>query len=996
MNTLFIKLKFILFLLVLLAFTRLYAQPTFPPTADELCSNCVPEGYSKADPSYQPAVSSPTYWGQIQGTWTNNLGQPTPLPDPPSEYSHNLGNITHHFVSLYSQNNVQGDIQEAISTTVSGFKQGQSYTFVYAVLSSRLSSSTFGKSAKVTISTPGQPSVLVGEQETVFGFQPTPYNTWITRTFTFTAMASTLVFKLSAGQMDQGQIGYVNFDINNYPFPCASTVTGDVPISQTDVDILCPSTGFNLNTLVNVPPAGIENKWFTTSGMLPGTEVAAADQSNVQKGTYYVFQYNPVYECYNRQVSKSAVKVGDNPQVKLTTTVATNACPETKVTLGSYVVSPLPTGHVVRWFDNADHSGPQLDPLIAGSQSGTYYPFLYNTTSQCYSTITATNSLSVIINTPCCKAGNEQVKLTSNSVVLSCGQTANLNNLIASNNNFQPGTSVEWFTTSYHDVNTKVADPTAVIVGTYYAFVYDPAANCYNAAISTAQVIVSGINATQVQLDTDTLVNACPSQTVNLYSAYSGSAPSGYEVVFYSTPNHANGTLVLANVSTMGTYYAFLFNSTTGCFNTDNSTATVEVIIVDCTPCAATGSKQVTLTNNALANNCPHSLTVNLNSVIGGIIPGGLEVVWYNNAYRFGSKVANPFAVGVSGTYYAFLHDINGDCYNTGWSTSSVVVTITSPCPKICNAPSTQVPLTGSGASNVCPSDGVDINTLIVSGPPANTIHQWFTDPNHTPGNLVANPNHVPAGTYYLFLYDAANDCYNTDNSTAKVIVTINECKVFVNLRVKLQGAIDANSADMHTNLHQSGLLPLTDPYGMGGTRPNSAFPLLVDWIKVEIRSAADPSVLLDENVGLLEPDGHVQGLNGSAQLGFKPQLQPIHIVVRHRNHLPIMTNVINSFATGDVIYNFTDAEGQAYNDGSAPAQMISVKGTWCMPAGDLNATDALSVEDRDLMLDAFHGGVMDQYAKEDLNMDGSVDDVDVSYLNANFYKGLYSIISKF
>lgn len=994
MNTLFIKLKFILFLLVLLALGRAYAQPAFPPTADESCSNCVPSGYSKGDPSYQPAVSSPTYWGQIQGTWTNSLGQPTPLPEPPSEYSHNLGNITHHFVSLYSQNNVQGNIQEAIATTVSGFKVGQPYTFVYAVLSSRLSSSTFGKSAKVTISTPGQPSVLVGEQETVFGLQPTPYNTWITRTFNFTALSSTLVFELSAGQMNSTQNGFVNFDIDNYPFPCASTVQGDVPVSQSKVDILCPNTSFNLNTLVNAPPPGIENKWFTTSGQFPGSEVN--DPANVQKGKYYVFQYNPIYECYNRQVSNSEVEVVDNPQVKLTASVATNVCPATNVSLGTYITPPVPSGHVVRWFNNADHSGTPLDPLIAGSQSGTYYPFLYNTTSQCYSTITATGSLSVIINAPCCKAGTEQVKLISNSYVLTCGETFNLNSYLGPNPNIPSGTVVEWFTTTYPDAGTKVADPTAVTVGTYYAMIHDPAANCYNTVNSTAQVIVSGINGTQVQLDTDTLVNACPSQTVNLFSAYSGNTPPGYQVVFYSTPNHANGTLVLANVSTMGTYYAFLFNTNTGCFNTDNSTATVEVVIVDCSICPATGTKQVTLTDNALENNCPKSFTVNLNSVIGGIVPGGLEVVWYDNAYRFGSKISNPFAVGVSGTYYAFLHDANGDCYNTGWSTSSVLVTITSPCPKICNAGSAQVPLNANGASNVCPSDGVDLNALIVSGPPANTIHQWFTDPNHTAGNLVANPNHVPAGTYYLFLYDAANDCYNTDNSTAKVTVIINECKVYTTLKVKLQGAMDGNSGEMHTNLHQSGLLPLTDPYGAGGTRPDNAFPLKVDWIKVEIRSAADPSVILDEAVGLLKPDGEIEGLNGSAYPSFAPQFEPVQIVIKHRNHLSIMSNVINSFTTGNISYNFTDALGQAYNDGSAPAQMVSVNGAWCMPAGDLNADDVLSAEDRDLMLDAFHGGVMDQYVKEDLNMDGSVDDVDISYFNTNFYQGLYSIITKY
>ncbi|WP_439558102.1 hypothetical protein [Dyadobacter sp.] len=103
--------------------------------------------------------------------------------------------------------------------------------------------------------------------------------------------------------------------------------------------------------------------------------------------------------------------------------------------------------------------------------------------------------------------------------------------------------------------------------------------------------------------------------------------------------------------------------------------------------------------------------------------------------------------------------------YNTDYSTAKVTVT------KIA-----QVPISKTSLGNYCPSDKVSLNLVLQGGIPENSGLFWYTTPNHTNESLVADPSNVPAGTYFAFFYDYNNSCFNTDLSTAKVTVVVDEC----------------------------------------------------------------------------------------------------------------------------------------------------------------------------------------------------------------------------
>ncbi|WP_439556727.1 hypothetical protein [Dyadobacter sp.] len=92
-----------------------------------------------------------------------------------------------------------------------------------------------------------------------------------------------------------------------------------------------------------------------------------------------------------------------------------------------------------------------------------------------------------------------------------------------------------------------------------------------------------------------------------------------------------------------------------------------------------------------------------------------------------------------------------------------------------CGAGVTAVPLKATSYEILCPETSVNLVSQFFGGLiPSGTELRFFTNPDHS-GLPLSNVN-VGAGTYYAFYYDAANNCYNQDVSTAKIDVTYRNC----------------------------------------------------------------------------------------------------------------------------------------------------------------------------------------------------------------------------
>jgi hypothetical protein len=193
--------------------------------------------------------------------------------------------------------------------------------------------------------------------------------------------------------------------------------------------------------------------------------------------------------------------------------------------------------------------------------------------------------------------------------------------------------------------------------------------------------------------------------------------------------------------------------------------------------------------------------------------------------------------------------------------------------------------------------------------------------------------------------------------------------------------------------------LPTTDVYGSGAFYAgiNNVLGIggtVMDWIKVEIRSASTPATVLQSKSLLLKTNGSVVDVNGAVPV-FASQSQPVKIVIKHRNHIAIMSKTLALFNSGTINYDFTTSLTQASNEFDDPAQMVQKNGIWCMWSGDVNIVQDYAIDGTDgtFFNTQFRADVADAYDRADLNMDGVVDGVDGTLFSNNFYSNLFSTI---
>ena len=145
---------------------------------------------------------------------------------------------------------------------------------------------------------------------------------------------------------------------------------------------------------------------------------------------------------------------------------------------------------------------------------------------------------------------------------------------------------------------------------------------------------------------------------------------------------------------------------------------------------------------------------------------------------------------------------------------------------------------------------------------------------------------------------------YQSDNS-AKKFVTI-DCKVF------LQGPY--KNGEMSTIYSSNGFLPMTDPY-LNTYKITNTPSEIVDWVLVELRSDVSPTSIVAQKSGLLRFDGRIVDIDGSKLIINNVEEGKYYIVIKHRNHLSIMSSESITLNSNSNLYDFTTDEGKAYGN---------------------------------------------------------------------------------
>ncbi|MCB0805371.1 MAG: hypothetical protein KDC05_06190 [Bacteroidales bacterium] len=216
---------------------------------------------------------------------------------------------------------------------------------------------------------------------------------------------------------------------------------------------------------------------------------------------------------------------------------------------------------------------------------------------------------------------------------------------------------------------------------------------------------------------------------------------------------------------------------------------------------------------------------------------------------------------------------------------------------------------------------------------------------------------------------------------------------ITLDLKVYLEGAYEG--AEMNTTLNDNNELPLNQPFDVApwnynGTESVPAIPNpdIADWVLIEGRDAADAASATENTIfgrqaAFVLKNGEIVGMDGISEPSFFTLLyNQLFIVVRHRNHLPVMSanGLVPSF--GNYSFDFTTSSSQAYGISS---QKDLGNGNVGLYAGDADANGSIDSSDR-LIWQNTAG--TSGYLHSDFNLDTQVENRDKNdYWKSNLNK---------
>ena len=205
-------------------------------------------------------------------------------------------------------------------------------------------------------------------------------------------------------------------------------------------------------------------------------------------------------------------------------------------------------------------------------------------------------------------------------------------------------------------------------------------------------------------------------------------------------------------------------------------------------------------------------------------------------------------------------------------------------------------------------------------------------------------------------------------NDTATISITSNDCDeaiydfavqgtgiepILLSAKVYLQGAFMNSDVDdtslMRDDLRDANYIPTTSPYAdglicnatvfnTGGTNGTGLISDdIVDWVWVELRDAADNTVITEAKSALLQRDGNIVAVDGVSDVPFSQPNNNFYVVVKHRNHLGIMSANTIALSLTPVSVDFTNSTTPITFGTNAQATIIGSPNIVALWAGNAN-----------------------------------------------------------
>lgn len=220
---------------------------------------------------------------------------------------------------------------------------------------------------------------------------------------------------------------------------------------------------------------------------------------------------------------------------------------------------------------------------------------------------------------------------------------------------------------------------------------------------------------------------------------------------------------------------------------------------------------------------------------------------------------------------------------------------------------------------------------------------------------------------------------------------TLTTSSVNLQITAALEGAILSNGT-MRTALQAHQIVPANQPYtnapwyyNGNETLVASLLPAAVDWVLVEIWNSAGTQ-MLQRHAALLQTNGSIISASGSPTNGITicevVGGQTYKIVVRHRNHIAVMSQTPILFNNNTLTYDFTTASTQATTIGITHAAQKLSGGRYALYAGDIDGNGQVNSSDFNLYFS--NASQLNQYKKTDANVDAKVTIADFNLWQSN------------
>ncbi|MGH1386814.1 hypothetical protein [Kordia sp.] len=272
---------------------------------------------------------------------------------------------------------------------------------------------------------------------------------------------------------------------------------------------------------------------------------------------------------------------------------------------------------------------------------------------------------------------------------------------------------------------------------------------------------------------------------------------------------------------------------------------------------------------------------------------------------------------------------------------------------------------------------------------------------NGTNTNMTTFEANTNPDLYCVLVDDAAYSITNWTIVAPQISFNETSCDyIELGAKVRLQGAsLNPNTGEetlMRDDLRINGLISATSPYADGATisesirTTNNVGNSMVDWVWVELRHVNNPTNVVAGKSGVLQRDGDIVATDDDLTTPLTFDALPAgkyYIVVKHRNHLGVMTATAETLKQTTTIVDFTDATNQITHGSNAQTVFGMQANKIGMWAGNVNGDTMVQYSgtnpDTPTILSTvlndpgnflnFPTYAVSAYITDDLNMDGNI-----------------------